>query len=574
MVDEELFLKELQSGFIEEAVDLVEQCEQKSLQLEAGGDVKSCIEVLFRCFHTIKGTAAAVEMQNLASYTHKIENLLVAVKNGDVKISTEVINLLLEASDNTKNYVFSKKEGKDFSLDVASVEKRVKDLISSGGVVKELVQEPVQGPVQEPVLEPRVNIPVSVIQEDKLPQAEDASKIVSDEFVKLPLSKIDGLIDYLGEQVILQTALNFCNARSNAGDELMSKTIVQLNKITQDLQQSAIALRMFNLSQVFKKAKRLVRDTSLQLGKEINFSGIGENAELDKTIVDELSGPVTHLVRNSVDHGIEDKEQRLLNGKDPVGTVELQAFQRSGFFYLVITDDGKGLDADKIRKKGLSLGLIKEKDVFKDEELYDLIFRSGFSTKDEVTGISGRGVGMDVVKNTVEKLRGTIQVKSIKNKGSSFIIKLPLTLAIFNGMVVDIGNKKLVVPNSEVLQIIDKSKECLCSIDKDNNLLRDGESVYPIISLPKVIGIKTHIDKVKDLPGSVNHSLYLITSDGQKKYAIGINEILGQQKVVLKKLPDNISKMQGISGATILGDGTVSLILDVNKTLKIYNNVA
>ncbi len=397
---------------------------------------------------------------------------------------------------------------------------------------------------------------------------------MSDEFVKLPLSKIDGLIDYLGEQVILQTALNFCNARSNAGDELMSKTIVQLNKITQDLQQSAIALRMFNLSQVFKKAKRLVRDTSLQLGKEINFSGIGENAELDKTIVDELSGPVTHLVRNSVDHGIEDKEQRLLNGKDPVGTVELQAFQRSGFFYLVITDDGKGLDADKIRKKGLSLGLIKEKDVFKDEELYDLIFRSGFSTKDEVTGISGRGVGMDVVKNTVEKLRGTIQVKSIKNKGSSFIIKLPLTLAIFNGMVVDIGNKKLVVPNSEVLQIIDKSKECLCSIDKDNNLLRDGESVYPIISLPKVIGIKTHIDKVKDLPGSVNHSLYLITSDGQKKYAIGINEILGQQKVVLKKLPDNISKMQGISGATILGDGTVSLILDVNKTLKIYNNVA
>lgn len=621
MIDDELFLKELQEGFIEEAVDLVEQCEQYSLQLEKTDDVKSCIKILFRHFHTIKGTAASVEMKDLAGYTHKIENLLVAIKNEELKVNSSIIGLLLEASDKTKNYVYSKKQGTTFPLNVDEVEKRVNAIIRNENIIEEsaaykihtdnhLIKENLDRPEEDLNLNQDkvknlgdILLEENKITEDQLDRAieEQQRKLgtilvesgyiedddlkgalskqatirekngtpVMDEYIKLPLSKIDGLIDYLGEQVILQTALNYCNERGHLGDELMSKTIGQLNKITQDLQQSAISLRMFNLKPLFRKAQRLVRDTSVQLGKEIKFIGIGENAELDKTIVDELSGPITHLVRNSVDHGIEDKKTRIDLNKDPVGSIEIQAFQRSGFFYLVITDDGRGLDLDKIKQKAISLKMAPNVDKMSDEELYSLIFHSGFSTKEQATDVSGRGVGMDVVKNTIEKLRGTIQIKTKKNEGSSFIIKLPLTLAIFNGMVVDIGERKIVIPNSEVLSIIDKSKEHLYSIDQTNQILRDDDNVYPIIDLPQTIGIKTS-ENTKES----KHSLYLIATNGQKKYAIRIKDILGQQKVVLKKLPENLSNLKGISGVTILGDGSVSLILDVNKTLSLYSNAS
>jgi len=278
--------------------------------------------------------------------------------------------------------------------------------------------------------------------------------------------------------------------------------------------------------------------------------------------------PLTHMVRNSVDHGIESVKDRLSQGKDEQGQVELSAYPKGGFFYIELKDDGKGLDVEKIRDKAISKGIITPNSNLSDNELYQLIFRSGFSTNDAATDISGRGVGMDVVKRSIEKLKGNIEIYSEKGKGTTFSIKLPLSLAIFNGMVTKVGEEKYIFSNSDIDEALRIDTEKIVGVDSSSEMIELGDDVYPLINLDMLIHKKRNrVDKSK-------RKIVYLTKYENKKYAILVDEIISQQRVVYKDLGQEADDHPTVSGGTILGDGGVCLIMDCSKIIEQYKKVA
>ncbi|MCK5073822.1 MAG: chemotaxis protein CheA [Bacteriovoracaceae bacterium] len=583
MTDDELFFKEMRESFLEDATELLEQTEQSYLELERDAENPEVLNRIFRCVHTIKGTAAAVNFESLAKFSHKLENLLVKLKNGEMAPGQEIVGLLLDCNDSLKGYIETLKTNNEATVDTTDLERRIEDALDvrlEAEGVRQTAEIEVMVDHYNMLLEndrteeiTKVDVVSEDIEEQKIEQVGKVEKVdsvekiekveKSDEFVRLPLKKIDSLLDYLGEQVILQTALEFARKDINANSKLVDKTIVQLSKITYDLQQTAIALRMFSLKSLFNKAQRIVRDVTVSLGREVNFVKVGEATELDKTIIDELSGAVTHLVRNSVDHGIESNEERERVGKPTVGTVKLHAFHQGGFFYLEISDDGRGLDTEKIREKAIKNGVIGENQDLSESEIHDLIFQSGFTTKEKATEISGRGVGMDVVKDTVDKLRGSIFVESKFGEGTTFTVKLPLTLAIFNGMIVRVGGEKFVFPNSEVKEICHVNLSDSRQINASETVIKVKDEVMPLVGLNRVF--KLHKKKMDESNGK---GLFLIVNRNNKDYAMQIDEIIGQQKIVLKKLGQENKNLSGVAGGTILGDGKVALILDIHNIIE------
>ncbi|OFZ25013.1 MAG: hypothetical protein A2381_13125 [Bdellovibrionales bacterium RIFOXYB1_FULL_37_110] len=613
MFEEEGFLEELQVGFIQDARDLLDETEQAYLEMEKKSDKPSVMEKIFRCVHTIKGTAGTVDFKYLCDFTHIVENLLVKLKNGKIKNNPEITSLLLKCNDRIKKYIDLIEQDRKGVLDTNDLEMQIEKQIILADLNK--TAEYVQVEKSESRLSTECQKELVELMEAKQSEFKDIGTILvedqvindqqldyavgmqnkklgeilvdhgacdsfdidkalhkqglnkakhPEEFVKLPLSKIDHLLDYLGEQVILQTSLDYGRKDLVKNGELVEKTIIQLNKITHDLQQIAISLRMFSLKTIFNQAQRIVRDTALKLGKEIELKKFGENTELDKSILDELTGPVTHLIRNSVDHGIEAPEERISCGKSRIGRVELHAYHKGGFFYLKIYDDGKGLDLKKIRQKAISKGLVSESKQLSDKEIGKFIFASGLSTKDEATDVSGRGVGMDVVNTAIEKMKGTIDVETQAGFGTTMMIKLPLSLAIFNGMVVSVSSETYVLPNSEVKEI--------CHLDMINvRRLNDAESmieikneVIPFIDLRKIFNSQK-ITRTQD-----KKCILLVVSQHEKNYALRIDDIIGQQKIVLKKLGAENENIPGVAGGTILGDGRVALILDINEIIGLY----
>ena len=615
MFEEEGFLEELQIGFIQDARDLLDQTEQAYLEMEKKSDKPSVMEKIFRCVHTIKGTAGTVDFKYLCDFTHIVENLLVKLKNGKIKNNPEITSLLLKCNDRIKKYIDLIEQDRKGILDTSDLEMQIEKQIILADLGKTLDEAAFEEPSPLPVIEcqrdqfeKQAGIPEgfkdigTILVEDKVINHQQLDYAVdlqnkklgeilvdygacdsldidqalrkqglnkpkhSEEFVKLPLSKIDHLLDYLGEQVILQTSLDYGRKDLVKNSELVEKTIIQLNKITHDLQQIAISLRMFPLKTIFNQAQRIVRDTALKLGKEIELVKFGENTELDKSILDELTGPITHLIRNSVDHGIETPEERIKCKKSRIGRIELHAYHQGGFFYLKIYDDGKGLDLKKIKQKAISKGLVSETRQLSDKEIGKFIFASGLSTKDEATDVSGRGVGMDVVNTSIEKMKGSIDVETQTGFGTTMIIKLPLSLAIFNGMVVSVAGETYVLPNSEVKEI--------CHLDMVNvRRLNDAESmieikneVIPFVDLRRIFNPQ----KISRVVGS--KCIVLVVSQHEKNYALRIDDIQGQQKIVLKNLGAENDNIPGVAGGTILGDGKVALILDINEIIGIYTN--
>ena len=357
--------------------------------------------------------------------------------------------------------------------------------------------------------------------------------------------------------MILQAILEHALQDPLRHKELISKTINNMGKITYDLQQTAIALRMVSLKMFFNQMKRTCRDTAKLLGKQVEFSSIGEETELDKTIVDNLSGVIVHLVRNSIDHGIEAPELRIAKGKDPGGVLTVEAFSEGGYFFLRISDDGAGLNREAILRKAREKGLISHDATPEESEINNFIFLSGFSTKSEATSVSGRGVGMDAVKVTVEDMRGQISVSSVEGRGSVFTIKLPLSMAIFNGMLLCIGERKYVVPNSEIKEIYRFAAKDVRAIDEKDAILRKGDHTVTLVSMRRLMGFT----------GSASQSqrrVALIISRNQKELALEVDDVMGQQRIVQKKLGQEIEGLCGLAGGAILGDGSIALILNIN----------
>ena len=383
--------------------------------------------------------------------------------------------------------------------------------------------------------------------------------------VRVDADKLDSLINLVGELVIANSS-SFLLAERSENPELMEANSITA-RLVEEIRDSALRLRMVQIGATFTKFQRLVRDVSSDLGKTIELTIVGADTELDKTVVEKIGDPLMHLVRNSMDHGIESPEERQKKSKSPNGNLKLSAYHDSGSIVIEVTDDGKGLDKDKLISKALEKGLIKENQTLSDSEAYRLIFEAGLSTAKEVTNISGRGVGMDVVKRNIEALRGTIDVESEIDVGTTISIRLPLTLAIIDGFLVGVEKASYVIPLDMVIECVELSEEDrVASMDRNYISLR-GE-VLPYIRLREMFAHEA---------GAVNRENIVVVQYAGKKAGIVVDELLGELQTVIKPLGKIFSQLSGISGSTILGSGDVAVILDVaaliNRAADMETNV-
>jgi two-component system chemotaxis sensor kinase CheA len=390
----------------------------------------------------------------------------------------------------------------------------------------------------------------------------EVSHNIKQSYMSVNLSKLDALMDIVGEIVITESTVTKNPEVLKLGLDSFDKASRQLRKLTDELQDIVMAIRMIPVSATFHKMERIVRDMSNRIGKQAELVIIGEDTELDKNVIDNLSDPLMHIIRNAMDHGLETAEERIAAGKDPKGKITLEAHNSGSDVLISISDDGRGLNKDALIEKGIKKGLIKKNPAeVTDKEAYSLIFAPGFSTKEQVTEFSGRGVGMDVAMKNIEKLGGALVVDSTPGHGMSVQIRIPLTLAIIEGMQVSVGGHVFIVP---LLSIRESFKPKARDITKDpdgNEMITMRGSCYPILRLHKTFSIETDVTSFED-------GILIILETQTLTYCLFVDELIGEQQTVVKPLPVYISRILGssksIAGCTILGDGSVSLILDIN----------
>ena len=419
-----------------------------------------------------------------------------------------------------------------------------------------------QKPLGEILVEKGITTPEKVENALKI-QSTTGKK--SAETVKVDTQKLDNLVNLVGELVIANALMNEVLVNANNTNTVANKNLSQLSKIVKDIQDQVMSMRMVPLKATFQKMARLVRDVSTKAGKKVRLEVSGEETELDKTVIEEIGDPLVHIIRNSVDHGIEPHDERIAKGKPAEGLVRLNAFHKGGNIVIEIEDDGKGLCKDKLLKKAIEKGLVEEGASLSDQQIYNLIFAAGFSTAEKITDISGRGVGMDVVKKNVERLRGKVDISTVEGKGTKISIKLPLTLAIIDGMIVQVGNEKYIIPMLSIEESIRPNKEHISTVQHRGELINIRGKLLPIVRLHNLYNVK---------PKKTNpwEALILIVEGEGQRCGVLVDDLLGQQQIVIKSLGEQFRNVRGVSGSAILGDGCVSLILDVGGIMNMALN--
>jgi two-component system chemotaxis sensor kinase CheA len=441
-------------------------------------------------------------------------------------------------------------------------------LVETGAVSRETLNKALsqQKRVGEILVEQHAVTPHQVeqaLQKQKQQESAAQSKKTDTTSIRVDTDKIDKLINLVGELVITQSMLSDLGARFEISQmPVLLERMAQLERNTREIQERVMSIRMLPIGTAFSRFPRLVRDLSAKAGKKIQLVLSGEETELDKTVIESISDPLTHLVRNSADHGLEPPEERLDNNKPELGTIRLNAFHEGGNICITVEDDGRGLNRDKILAKAIKQGLIAENEKLSDDQIWLLIFKPGFSTAEKVTDVSGRGVGMDVVKRNIEGLGGTVSIKTALGKGTIFTLKLPLTLAIIEGMTVRVGKDTYIVPLLSILESIQPKAGVIKTVVGKGELINVRNTYLPMMRMYEVFSLEPeYTDPTKAI-------LLILETEGEQ-VAVMVDEILGQQQVVIKSMEQNFRKVDGVAGATILGDGTVGFILDVRGLLEI-----
>ncbi|MBA3028526.1 MAG: chemotaxis protein CheA, partial [Desulfobacteraceae bacterium] len=382
--------------------------------------------------------------------------------------------------------------------------------------------------------------------------------------VRVGTHRLDKLVDMVGEMVIAYSMIAQDDIVAKSHNHALQKKVTQTGKIVRELQDLSMSMRMIPLKATFQKMARLVRDVCRKVGKNVNLVTEGEETEIDRNLVDFLNDPLVHMVRNSVDHGIESPEERIKSGKSPVGTIKLSAYHSGGNVVMEISDDGKGLNKDLILKKAVERNLIEKGKILTDREIFNLIFEPGFSTAETVTDVSGRGVGMDVVRKNIETLRGQIEITSEPGKGSVFKIFLPLTLAIIDGMVIRVANETYVLPTESIIRSIKPDPKDISTVFNEGKVLSIQGRLIPLFKLSDLYDI--------DLKGKNDDlSLIVIVEDDSSQAGIIIDELVGRQQVVVKSLGESMRGIPGISGGAIMPNGRVGLIIDVGGLVRMVH---
>jgi two-component system chemotaxis sensor kinase CheA len=579
----------LLGDFISEAEEHIANADDAMLRLEASPADVDIINELFRVFHTIKGVAGFLALDAIQALAHSTESLMAKAREKAFVLTSPAIDLIFSTVDVLRNEVESLKQAleggtvyvvQEIMEQIISSVDAMLDNLSKGGTGAKLGEILVS---QKKVSEAEVTAALS--EQERRPEAKlgeilvergavsatDVSQAldkqgttgkgaVVKESVKVDTEKLDKLVDMIGELVITESMVTGELEGKEFQSSRLGTNARQLNKITRQLQEIGLSMRMMSLKATFQKMARMVRDLGKKENKEINFVSIGEDTELDKSVIEHISDPLVHMIRNSADHGLESADDRAAAGKPRQGTVTLKAYQKGGTICIEVQDDGRGLNRDAILKKGIEKGLVDPNAQLSDSDINQLIFEPGFSTATVVTDISGRGVGMDVVRRNVEALRGRIEIRTKLGEGTTFIIHLPLTLAIMDGMVVVAGGERYILPTLSVVENFRPTEKDLTDVMGTQKMVMCHEELLPLYNLSEVMGKKDVI--------SIEEGIVMVVEDAGKRTGLLVDSIIGQQQTVIKKLGEGVGKVTGVSGGAIMPDGHVSLIIDVAEVVK------
>jgi two-component system chemotaxis sensor kinase CheA len=379
--------------------------------------------------------------------------------------------------------------------------------------------------------------------------------------VKVDTAKLDYLVDMAGEMVIAESLVRHDPDLSALKSQVLQRKLAQMTRITAELHKTAMAMRLVPVGPLFRRMARLVRDLSRQFGKQVQMETEGDDIELDRTIVEELADPLMHMVRNALDHGIELPADRTANGKNPVARLLLKAQHQAGQVVIEISDDGRGLDAQKIKSKAVQKGLISAEKELPESEIFNLIFEPGFTTAAQITNVSGRGVGMDVVRRHIEKLRGRIEIRSVIGQGAAFLLKLPLTLAIIDGLVVGVGSERYILPLFAVREMFRPTAETIWTVQQRAEMALVRGTLLPVLRLYRRFGVQPRSTEPTE-------SVLVVAEVEGACYCLLVDELIGKQEVVIKSLGETFRSVTGIAGGAIMGDGRVGLILDLDRLIQ------
>ena len=596
-------LAQFHEGFFDESFEALSTMESALLTLNAQAPDPEIINTIFRVAHSIKGGAGIFSFTAIASLTHTLETLLDELRSGRKRVSATLSDLLLRSVDvlremlraTQRNETYQPQRVADLQFELESAiaatdgaspahadaepatapAAATAEIASAPATAPAVVTAPVATPshVAEPgVSEGHSGAPQRIAQqpsEEGPDSSRDAVKgspaptgaAADSSSIRVSVEKIDELINTVGEIVITQAMLSQLGTQADGATADQLRTgLAQLERNVRELQESVMRVRMLPIGFAFSRFPRLVRDVAQRLGKNIDLKLSGEQTELDKTVLERIGDPLVHLVRNSIDHGIEMPEARIAAGKPAAGTVRLEAFHRGSAIIIEVSDDGRGLDGERILAKARSRGLIGS-EVLSTEAIHDLIFLPGFSTAEQTTDLSGRGVGMDVVRRNVKALGGKIEIKSQPGLGSRFIISLPLTLAIVDGQSVRVGSETYIVPLISIVESLQVRSGGVNRLSGANEVFAFRGDYLPIIRLHDVFGVEPRTR-------TLHEGLVVVVEGDGERVGLFVDDLRGQQQVVIKSLESNYGSVPGVSGATILGDGSVALILDVSGLIR------
>lgn len=567
--------------FAIEAREHLTNAEAAVLSLETNPQDSEQVNVVFRAFHTIKGVAGFLNLPRVVEVAHAAEFLLDRVRSNKLPFSTHVLELVLASSDLLGQLIGTLLGGeppreRELKILVRRLEAACAGrVLAAPGQVSSAAATPravVSTPsaIAQPTLaastaeaKPGGNATAMQNETDAAEGRKPHAMVKVDQSVKVSTLRMDSLCNLVGELVIAQLMVVQDPEIETLHDQRLQRNLAHLGKIVRDLQETSMSLRMVTLKATFQKMARLVRDVAAKAGKRIVLEVEGDDVELDRNVVEEIGDPLVHMIRNACDHGIENSEDRVRAGKSDHGTLKLRAYHSGGSIVIEVEDDGRGLQRERIIKKCLEKGLIEgTRNIadIPDSEVYNYVFLPGFSTAEKVTDISGRGVGMDVVRRNIEALRGSVEIHSTPGKGSVFSMRLPLTMAIIDGMVVRVGTQRYVIPTLNIERSFRPTEEQLTVVLGKGEVVNERGRLLPIYRLQRMFNLSEGATEF-------SNGLLLVLENGKRRACVFVDEILGQQQVVIKALGEPRPQIRGVSGGAILGDGCVALIVDVGGLL-------
>ena len=560
---DELISDDMLDQYLTNSNELIDNIEKNLVDLEKDPKNMDLIRETFQAMHSLKGNSGFMGFSEIEEISMESESILDSVRNEELDIDSNLITILLSNLETIRNRLDNlhkqeekKDEAKEKPKEKVSPEKKIEEPEPDKEVVKKEEPKPEkkkeEKPKQKKTDKPEKKAP---------PKSPPKIPMMQKKDIRVETTKIDRLFDLVGELITIETMVT--NSPDLKGLDLpnFNKSANMLNKISRDLQEISMSIRMMPLEGLFNKMKRLVRDVALKMGKKVNLFVSGQETEMDKNVIDEISDPLVHILRNAIDHGIEPPEKRVENGKNEVGNVSLKARYEGNEILIIVEDDGAGINKEKLLAKAESKGVLRtDPENMSDKEIYGLIFEPGLSTAQELTDISGRGVGMDVVKKNLEKLRGGIDVDSVEGKGSRITLRIPLTLAIMEAMVIRVGDTTFALPIMSIRESFRPEKEKITITMDGLEMVRVREEVLPIVRTHELFDIEPDSTNVRD-------GILIIIEARERKVCLFADEIVGQQQAVIKALSDYIGKVAGITGCMVIGDGGIGLILDIESLI-------